>query len=234
MAAEARVGRGMVRAGRDRALAWAVGAWVVAELAVGAEAPAQVVAADPTCGNPAEAVAVRAAVDWELEASGLGLAVAGRARVVEAAQARAAAEDWEPVASELALAVAGRARAVEAAQALAAVADQEVAEEQAVQGLERAVRDLVAEAVAGRAEEQVLALAKGPHREDGRLHLRCCAGPWLAEQGACQEFLAHQEKAAVFRWQKRMFERCWDCSRNSASPAKIRRRGWTPRPSNPA
>jgi len=181
-------------------------------------------------------VAVRAAVDWELEASGLGLAVAGRARVVEAAQARAAAEDWEPVASELALAVAGRARAVEAAQALAAVADQEVAEEQAVQGLERAVRDLVAEAVADQevAEEQVLALAKGPHREDGRLHLRCCAGPWLAEQGACQEFLAHQEKAAVFRWQKKMFDRCWDCSRNWGSRAKIRRRGWMPRPSSPA
>ena len=184
--------------------------------------PAQVVAADPTCGNPAEAVAVRAAGDWELEASGLALAVAGRARVVEAAQARAAVEeqggpgleaagDWEPVASGPALAVAARARVVEAAQVLAAVADQEVA------------------------EEQVLALAKGPHREDGRLHLRCCAGPWPAEQGACQEFLAHQEKAAaVFRWQKKMFDRCWDCLRSWGSRAKIRRRGWTPRPSNPA
>jgi hypothetical protein len=110
-------------------------------------------------------VAVRAAGDWGLEASGLALAVAARAQAAVAGQEAVeeqggpgleAAEDWEPVASGPALAVAGRARVVEAAQVLAAVADQEVAEEQAVQGLERAgraVRDLVAEAVAGRAEE---------------------------------------------------------------------------------
>src|SRR6266478_10172396 len=128
----------MVRAGKDRVLAWAAGAWVVAAPAVGAEAPAgpaRAVAADPTCGNPAEAVAVRAAGEWELEASGLALAVAGRARVVEAAQARAAVEeqggpgleaagDWEPVASGPALAVAARARVVEAAQVRAAAEEQ--------------------------------------------------------------------------------------------------------------
>ena len=109
MVAEEQAGRGTVRAGRDRALAWAAEAWVVAALVPGAEAPARAVPAERACGNPAEAVAVRAAGDWELEASGLALAVAGRARVVEAAQAAVAAE--------------------------------------------QAVRDLVAEAVAGRAEE---------------------------------------------------------------------------------
>src|SRR5467141_2075431 len=113
----------MVRAGRDRALAWAVGAWVVAALAVGAEAPAQVVAADPTCGNPAEAVAVRAAGDWELEAPGLALAVAAHEWAEEeGGLGPEAAGDWEPVASGPALAVAARARVVEAAQVLAAVA----------------------------------------------------------------------------------------------------------------
>jgi hypothetical protein len=73
----------MVRAGKGRALVWAAVAWVeveaaaaveelvAAEVEVGAEAPADpalVVAAARTCGNPAEAVVVRAAGDWELEA----------------------------------------------------------------------------------------------------------------------------------------------------------------------
>jgi hypothetical protein len=70
----------MVREGKGRALVWAAVAWVevapaVAELAaveveVGAEAPvdpARAVAAR-ICGNLAEAAAVRAAGDWELEA----------------------------------------------------------------------------------------------------------------------------------------------------------------------
>jgi hypothetical protein len=74
------VGRGTVREGKGRALAWAAVAWVevawaVAELAaaeveVGAGAPvgpAQAVGAARTCGNPA-AVVVRAARDWELGA----------------------------------------------------------------------------------------------------------------------------------------------------------------------
>ena len=84
--AEEQVGRGTVRARKGRALAWAAEAWVevaqveveaeaaVAELVVvevGAEAPAdpaRAVAAAPICGNPAEAVVVRAAGGWELEA----------------------------------------------------------------------------------------------------------------------------------------------------------------------
>jgi hypothetical protein len=71
---------------------------------------------------------------------------------------------------------------------------------------------VVGEAVVDRVEdpaEELAELAKGPHLEDGRLRRRCCAGPWLAEQGAWQEFLAHQEKAAavVSRWQKRMCDR---------------------------
>ncbi len=92
------VGRGTVRAGRDRGLGWAAVAWVVAALVRGAEAqadPARAVAAERTCGNPAEAAAVRAAGGWELEGSGPARAVAGRVRVVEAvrAQARVAVEE---------------------------------------------------------------------------------------------------------------------------------------------
>ena len=81
MVAEEQVGRGMARARKGRALAWAAEAWVeveaavaelvAAEVEVGAEAPAdpaRAVAAARTCGNPAEAVAVRAAGDWELGA----------------------------------------------------------------------------------------------------------------------------------------------------------------------
>ena len=90
-----------------------------------------------------------------------------------------------------------------------------------------------------RAEDQAgelaAELAKGPLLEDGRLHRRCCVQPRV-DWAACQAFLAHQEKAAavVSRWRKRMFGRCWDCSRNWGSPAKIRMREWTRRLSNPA
>ena len=98
------------------------------------------------------------------------------------------------------------------------------------------------EAVVGqagdRAEDPAGELAaelKEPHLEDGRPRRQCCAQP-LADWAAWQQFLAHQEKAAavVFPWQKKMFGRCWDCSRNWASPAKIRMREWTRRLSNPA
>jgi hypothetical protein len=155
--------------------------------------------------------------------------------VVEAAQVPAAAVEqvaeeqgleaagaWELGASGPALELAERARE--------AVAEQGVAGEQEVRDLEAAVaseqaagvpepelavevqEQVVGEAVVGRAEdpaEELAELAKGPHLEDGRLRRRCCAGPWLAEQGAWQEFLAHQEKAAavVSRWQKRMCDR---------------------------
>lgn len=73
-------------------MAWAAGAWVVvARAAVAREAealvdPEQAVAAERTCGNPAEAVAVQAAVDWALVGSGPALVVAGRARAVVAEQ----------------------------------------------------------------------------------------------------------------------------------------------------
>ena len=75
MVAEEQAGRGTVREGKGRALAWAAVAWVevapaVAELAaaeveVGAEGPVApaLVAAARICGNPAEAAGVRAAGD---------------------------------------------------------------------------------------------------------------------------------------------------------------------------
>ncbi len=173
---------------------------------------------------------VWAAVAWAVAALAVGAeAPADPARAAAAERACGnpaeavgvrAAGDWELVVSELALAEAARA------QARVAVEEQVLAQEElaAVQVGER-------ESAMG----WVGALAKEPHREDGRLHRRCCAGPWGAEQGACQEFLVYQEKAAaVFQWRKRMYARCWDCLRSWESRAKIRRRGWTPRPSNPA
>ena len=116
------MGQGTDRAGRDRVLAWAAGAWAVAALELGVEVPAgpeRAVAQARACGNPAEGVAVRAAGDWEPAASELALAVAGEQEAAEeqAVPDLEAAGDWEAVASELALAAAVRARAVEAAQA---------------------------------------------------------------------------------------------------------------------
>jgi len=138
-------------------------------------------------------------------------------------------------------AVASVRAVAEAAQELElAVAVQEQEPAEAVQEL------VVGEAVVGQAEGQagdpaedlaggpVAELAKEPRLEDGPLRRQCCAQP-RADWAACQAFLAHREKAvAVFRWRKRMFGRCWDCSRNWGSPAKIRMREWTRRLSNPA
>jgi len=70
----------------------------------GAQAPAgpeRAVAQARVCGNPAEAVAVRAAGDWEPAASELALAVAAQAPAEEqAVPGLEAAGDWEPVAPE--------------------------------------------------------------------------------------------------------------------------------------
>ena len=244
---EEQVGRGTVRARQGRVLAWAAEAWVevapaVAELAaveveVGAEVPAdpaRAVAAARTCGSPAEAVVARAAGDWELEAWGPALAVAGLARVVEAVQVVAVAEEQE-------VGVEQGAPGPEVAAVASVRAVAEAAQEQepgeAARGL------VVVEAVVGQAEDRAedpagelaAELAKGPHLEGGQLRQQCCAQPRV-DWAACQAFLAHQEKAAAvaFRWQKRMFGRCWDCSRNWGSPAKIRMRVWTLRLSNPA
>lgn len=98
-------------------MAWAAVAWVVAALELGAEAPvdpARAAAAERACGNPAEAVAVQAAGDWALAASGPALGVAARAReaggqvVAEAQVVRVLAV--VSVGPGLALAVAARAR----------------------------------------------------------------------------------------------------------------------------
>jgi hypothetical protein len=247
----------MVRAGKGRALAWAAVAWVevapeaaVAELAAveveaGAEAPAdpaRAVAAARTCGNPAEAVVVRAAGDWELEAWGPARAVAARARVVVAEQEVAAVAEQEVVEEQEVPGLEGAAVAL--ARARVVVAEQEVAVAAQEQEPAEAVQELVVGEVAvGQAEDRAedpaaelaAELAKEPHLEDGRPHRRCCAEP-LADWAAWQALLAHQQKAAavVFRWPKRMFGRCWDCSRNWGSPAKIRMREWTRRLSNPA
>ena len=155
----------------------------------------------------------------------------------EAAEEQAAGVAEQEQELELAVAVQGLEPA-EAVQGLELAV--------AVQGLEpaEAVQEPVAgEAVVGLAEDRAedpagelaAELAKELHLEDGRLHRRCFAEP-RADWAACQAFLAQPEKAAavVFRWRKRMFGRCLDCSRNWGSPAKIRMRGWMRRPSNPA
>ncbi len=94
VAAEEQAVRGTVRERRDQGLAWAAGAWAVAALEVGAEARA-VPERARACGNPAEAVAVRAAGDWEPVVSGRALAEAApeRAAGQEAAEEQVLAQE---------------------------------------------------------------------------------------------------------------------------------------------
>jgi hypothetical protein len=160
-----------------------------------------------------------------------------------AVEQEAAGLEAAAVASARGVAVAAQEQVVGEAvqeQEVAVVEEQEVAVAAQEQEPAEAVQELVVGEVAvGQAEDPAGELAaeleKGPRLEDGRLRRQCCAQP-RADWVACQALLAHQEKAAVvvFRWRKRMSGRCWDCSRNWGSRAKIRMREWTRRLFNPA